>query len=279
MKRKKRMKRGIALALVLTFSTMILFQVQAAISIDTERQCSVTFELDSSYPELKELTIPVHLYQAADVNEYGEYQMREGFENLRLDTISSETTAQEWEEKAQEAAKIVEEQQIVPAASGEVYDVTAGLKPGQEDRYGDLEIDKTLISYNASLGEATFVFSIEAEKDGKIVYSDVVSVVFDGTGTKSIVIRNLPAGAKVTVTEVYSGASYERTTEESQTVEIAADSIAKTAFENEYNHQMNGGTSVVNHFAYTVPEEKSGSTRRESTWDWEQQTDSTGMQK
>ena len=160
-----------------------------------------------------------------------------------------------------------------------VYDVTAGLKPGQEDRYGDLEIDKTLISYNASLGEATFVFSIEAEKDGKIVYSDVVSVVFDGTGTKSIVIRNLPAGAKVTVTEVYSGASYERTTEESQTVEIAADSIAKTAFENEYNHQMNGGTSVVNHFAYTVPEEKSGSTRRESTWDWEQQTDSTEMQK
>ena len=331
MKRKKRMKRGIALALVLTFSTMILFQVQAAISIDTERQCSVTFELDSSYPELNELTIPVHLYQAADVNEYGEYQMREGFENLRLDTISSETTAQEWEEKAQEAAKIVEEQQIVPAASGEivngmgkidglavgmylvaaesvqspssiytftpyllslpnhyypdgqkdiwVYDVTAGLKPGQEDRYGDLEIDKTLISYNASLGEATFVFSIEAEKDGKIVYSDVVSVVFDGTGTKSIVIRNLPAGAKVTVTEVYSGASYERTTEESQTVEIAADSIAKTAFENEYNHQMNGGTSVVNHFAYTVPEEKSGSTRRESTWDWEQQTDSTEMQK
>ena len=257
--------------------------------------------------------------------------MREGFENLRLDTISSETTAQEWEEKAQEAAKIVEEQQIVPAASGEivngmgkidglavgmylvaaesvqspssiytftpyllslpnhyyqdgqkdiwVYDVTAGLKPGQEDRYGDLEIDKTLISYNASLGEATFVFSIEAEKDGKIVYSDVVSVVFDGTGTKSIMIRNLPAGAKVTVTEVYSGASYERTTEESQTVEIAADSTAKAAFENEYNHQMNGGTSVVNHFAYTEPEEKSGSPRRESTWDWEQQTDSTEMQK
>ena len=89
MKRKKRMKRGIALALVLTFSTMILFQVQAAISIDTERQCSVTFELDSSYPELKELTIPVHLYQAADVNEYGEYQMREGFEKEELSVTNS----------------------------------------------------------------------------------------------------------------------------------------------------------------------------------------------
>lgn len=331
MKRKKGRKRGTALDLVLMFSTLILFQVQAAIRIDTERQCSVTFELDSSYPELKALTIPVYLYQAADVNEYGEYQMREGFENLRLDTISSETTAQEWEEKAQEAANIVEKQQIVPAASGEivngtgrieglavgmylvsaesvqssssiytftpyllslpnnyyqdgledawVYDVTVGLKPGQEDRYGNLEIDKTLISYNASLGEATFVFSIEAEKDGKIVYSDVVSVVFDGTGTKSIMIRNLPAGAKVTVTEVYSGASYELTTEESQTVEITADSTAKAVFENEYNHQMNGGSSVVNHFEYTESEEKFDSPRREGRWDWEQQTDSTGMQK
>ncbi|MGN0399716.1 MAG: DUF5979 domain-containing protein [Blautia sp.] len=331
---RKRIKKGtaLALALVLTLSTMILSKVQAAISIDTERQCSITFELDSSYPELKELTIPVHLYQVADVNEYGEYQIPEGFESLKLSTIISEITAQEWEEKAREAMRIVEEQQIQPAASGEivngtgkiegletgmylvaaesvqsssstytftpylislpnnyyqngqedewVYDITTGLKPGQEDRYGDLIIDKTLTSYNASLGETTFVFSVEAEKEGEIVYSDVVSVVFDGTGTKSVVVKDLPAGAKVTVTEVYSGASYELTTEESQTVEIMADSTAETAFENEYNHQINGGSSVVNHFEYTEPEEPSdaSSPRREGTWDWEQQTDSTGTQ-
>lgn len=37
--------------------------------------------------------------------------------------------------------------------------------------------------------------NIEAKVNGEIVYSDVVSMVFDGTGTKSVVIKELPAGA------------------------------------------------------------------------------------
>ena len=51
----------------------------------------------------------------------------------------------------------------------------------------------------------------------------VVSLVFDGPGTKSVLVEDIPAGTVVTVTEVYSGASYELTTEASQTTTIIAE--------------------------------------------------------
>ena len=73
-------------------------------------------------------------------------------------------------------------------------------------------------------------------------------------------IEHIPAGANVTVTEVYSGASYELTTEATQHAVIAADDIAGVSFENEYDHRNNGGSSVVNRFTYN-----------EGDWDWEQQ--------
>lgn len=112
---KKKLKKGsaLALALVLTLSTVVMSKVQAAISIETDRQCSVKFELDAVYPELsgENMTIPVRMYKVADVNQYGEYQALAGFEELKLDSISSKTTAQEWEEKAKSAVKAVEENQ------------------------------------------------------------------------------------------------------------------------------------------------------------------------
>ena len=118
---KKKLKKGsaLALALVLTLSTVVMSKVQAAISIETDRQCSVKFELDAVYPELsgENMTIPVRMYKVADVNQYGEYQALAGFEDLKLDSISSKTTAQEWEEKAKSAVKAVEENQTEATAS------------------------------------------------------------------------------------------------------------------------------------------------------------------
>lgn len=117
---KKKLKKGsaLALALVLTLSTVVMSKVQAAISIETDRQCSVKFELDAVYPELsgENMTIPVRMYKVADVNQYGEYQALAGFEELKLDSISSKTTAQEWEEKAKSAVKAVEENQTEATA-------------------------------------------------------------------------------------------------------------------------------------------------------------------
>ncbi|MDE6960782.1 MAG: hypothetical protein K2P27_07970 [Lachnospiraceae bacterium] len=159
-----------------------------------------------------------------------------------------------------------------------LYDVTVGLKPSQEDRYGDLEIQKTLRSFNATLGGASFVFQVEAQKGGESVYSNVVSAVFDNAGTKTIRIeKKIPAGALVTVTEIHSGASYEVVSDPVQTQTIIADETVSVSFVNDYDERLNGGTSVVNHFyreddGSDGPDDGTGS---EGVWNWTQQVDST----
>lgn len=145
-----------------------------------------------------------------------------------------------------------------------VYDLVGsnaiGLKPEKTDRFGDLVIEKTLDVYNETIGGATFVFQVEAFKEDidtgvkKQVYSDVVSMTFKAPGTDRIVIKDLPAGAEVTVTEVYTGASYELTTDASKVVTIITNGLdgapATTAFTNTYNQEMNGGNGIVNSFIY-----------------------------
>lgn len=151
------------------------------------------------------------------------------------------------------------------------YEVTMGLKPGQEDRCGDLEIVKTLRSYNETLGGASFIFQVTAVKDGQTVYSDVCSLAFDSPGTRSVKIEGkIPVGADVTVTEVYSGAGYQVTegTPAEQHPVIEAEKTAAAEFSNEYDHRLNGGTSIVNAF-YTWMEEDG------ARWDYRQLTDST----
>lgn len=139
-----------------------------------------------------------------------------------------------------------------------IYDVEVSLKPSRENRFGDLEIIKALKAYNATLGGATCVFRIEAEKDG-IVYSDVKSIVFDAAGTKSITIaKKIPAGAVVTVTEVYSGASYKLISDPEKAQTIIADQTVSVDFTNDYDDRLNGGTSVVNHFVDTAADKPDG---------------------
>ena len=157
-----------------------------------------------------------------------------------------------------------------------------GLKPEATDLYGDLVIEKDLLTYNATVGGATFVFQVEAAKDyaavgGEVetVYSDVVSITFDAAGKKSVLIENIPAGAEVTVTEVYSGGSYEAAGENEFTTTIIADevveaegrteTVATVTFTNDYSGELNGGSGVVNHF------EENGS----GNWTWTSSPDST----
>lgn len=323
MKIARKIKKGSAvmLAFALLLSSAVISKVQAAVEIDTNQKGSVTFQLDGEFEELKELEIPVKLYQVAEVDTSGAYKALTGFEDLKLEEITSETTAAEWEEKATLASEIIDgkenaqedssctltggtgkveelslgmylvkaetvlspeyEYSFTPylisvpnnywAITGDdtwVYDVTTGLKPGQENRLGSLIIEKQLDSYNATLGPASFVFQVEGEKDYEQVYSNVVSIVFDGAGSKSVQIDELPAGATFTVTEIYSGASYTLTTAPSQTAKIIAEgeegSPVSVSFTNTYDERMNGGASIVNHFTNT-----------DGVWDWQQQTDST----
>ncbi len=135
---------------------------------------------------------------------------------------------------------------------GDREPVEAGLKPEKEDLYGNLSLEKKLTSYNETLKGASFVFEVKAVKAGRLVYSDVVSLNFDGPGSKSHVIEKIPAGAEVTVTEVYSGAGYsESTGNPVGTAVTEAGRTVQISFENEYDGHLNGGgTGVVNHFTY-----------------------------
>ena len=52
----------------------------------------------------------------------------------------------------------------------------------------------------------------------------------------------------MTITEVYSGASYEIISDPEKTQTIIADEAVSVDFTNDYDERLNGGTSVVNHF-------------------------------
>lgn len=150
------------------------------------------------------------------------------------------------------------------------YEVTGSLKPERSPRYGNLEIQKTLTSYNTSLGSVTFVFRVEGtDAEGNLVYSNVVSTTHDWAGTKAAVIKHIPAGTKVTVTEVYSGASYQLETAPAQTTTIAADEMMTVEFSNTYDDKLTPGYGVTNHFTY---EEDEG-------WQWSPLKDNSTVNK
>ena len=142
------------------------------------------------------------------------------------------------------------------------------MKPQQTQRYGDLEIVKDLTAYNTSLQGALFVFQVEGTRNGENVYSDVVTIKFNEAGKKTTLVKHLPAGTEVTVTEIYAGGSYKNTSGDTQTAPINAEgednSPVSVSFTNTYDGRLVPGTGIVNHF-----ENKDGE------WSWEQQDDNT----
>ncbi len=131
--------------------------------------------------------------------------------------------------------------------------IYVGLKPEREDRYGALVIEKKITAYSQTFQGASFVFEVKAVKDDRVVYNDLVSLTFDSYGTQRARIEDIPAGAEVTVTEVYSGAGYtpaDGISVKSAVVQVGEDEMV-VSFENEYDGTQNGGNaSVVNHFVY-----------------------------
>ncbi len=137
-----------------------------------------------------------------------------------------------------------------------IYNLTknnaVGLKPDREERKGNLVINKTLTSYNATVGGATFVFHVNVKKLDGTVTNNVYKMEFDGAGNDSFTIGDLPAGAEVTVTEAYSGASYKLVSDNDQKTTIIAQeeegNPVSVSFVNEYDGGQNGGSGVVNRF-------------------------------
>lgn len=143
-----------------------------------------------------------------------------------------------------------------------VYNLTGEngitLKPEQHARYGNLVIRKTLLHQNVTSGDkATFVFQIDIQNPDGTTESKVEALDFNAAGSDFITIENLQAGAEVTVTEVYSGASYELVSENAVKATITANddhssadaATAEVSFTNDTDGRANGGYGVVNNFA------------------------------
>lgn len=154
------------------------------------------------------------------------------------------------------------------------YNSAVGLKPEQHVRYGNLVINKELVDHNATFGNnATFVFQIDITTPDNKKETRIEELTFDAAGSHSVTIEKIPAGSHVTVTEVYSGASYELASAKSQKTDIIANPEKKSevefrpaevSFINKHNGRTNGGYGVKNNFKldengqyqYTEPAEK-----------------------
>ena len=134
-----------------------------------------------------------------------------------------------------------------------VYDLTVNLKPERAPRFGSLEIVKTFSSYETeeALREpATCVFEITAVLDGEVVYSNVESITFTAAGEESVIVDHIPAGAQVTVKEIYSGSAYDLTVPGDRIETITADQVVGVLFINTYKGEKKKGHGIKNQFVY-----------------------------
>ncbi len=148
------------------------------------------------------------------------------------------------------------------------YDTTIGLKPQADPQFGRLDITKILDNFNETLGTTTFVFRVEGSDEDGNIFSEVVSTTHESLANETVSIEKIPAGMTVTVTEIYTGASYEIVGEIAKDVKIWSDAAVREAngetidgqivqsgavsFENRYNGGNRGGYGVMNEFTNGV---------------------------
>ena len=131
-----------------------------------------------------------------------------------------------------------------------IADVSITLKFTQKQSFGSLTIFKTIDNFEGEM--ATFVFSVEAVKDGKVVFSDIATIHMGKSGTNSATLDKIPAGSTVTIKEVYKGARFDSVGSDTITIEsFLASDENEAEFENTYNKKIIGGYGIENHFTYT----------------------------
>lgn len=325
----KRLKQGstFLLAVALTFPLLTLPGAKAASAIDTDKECSIQFDIGGSSELLNDgVTVQVNLYKVASVDESGNYTVTDAFTGLDLSSVSADDldkAAATWAKRAETAQgkltdsdgkTVVKPTETVTLQNGRgyknklktglylvdtpkvittnytytftpylvslptnnyyngngasddwIYNLTdsnaVGLKPEQHVRYGDLVINKELVDHNATFGdEATFVFQIDITTRDKKKETRIEELTFSAAGKNSVTITKIPAGSEVVVNEIYSGASYQLTSDRkqiNQTVKIIATdekeagkagTAVEVSFTNEHNGRTNGGYGIRNNF-------------------------------
>ena len=119
----KRLKQGTTflLALALAFPLLTLPGARAANAIETNRKCSVAFNVSGEDNELTAdgTDIIVNLYKVADVDVSGNYTATKDFTGLNVSSVSADdkdAAASEWADRAKEAQKMLKES-VEPTAT------------------------------------------------------------------------------------------------------------------------------------------------------------------
>ena len=135
-----------------------------------------------------------------------------------------------------------------------LYEASVNMKPERETRYGSLKIVKDLLIYEDH-DPVTFIFNLDAYVGDKLYFSNVYTLTFTSACEEYVLIEDvLPVGAKVTVSEVYSGPvvkgtpHYSEIGEGTQTVTIVANDIVETRFTNTYHEWREHFGAITNHF-------------------------------
>lgn len=136
--------------------------------------------------------------------------------------------------------------------------VTVTLKSEEEAVYASLQINKTFMvpAGEVITGGNGCVFQVEAVLNGESVYSGVAEIPYAGRATGTVTVPNvIPVGAAVTVTEVYSGASFTVSGDSVKTIPSAvADQNGvpgnRASFVNTGNGASTGGEIVTNSFIH-----------------------------
>ena len=142
---------------------------------------------------------------------------------------------------------------------GEWKDAVINAKVEREPALTNISIQKNLLTYETK-DPATFVYTIDAEKNGEIVYSNVIAIHMNQAGlSEPRVVKGIPVGSTVRVKEVYTGASYDVKTADPELnddgksvrdriVKDEDGSINTFVFSNDYDHTFHGGGGIENRF-------------------------------
>lgn len=140
-------------------------------------------------------------------------------------------------------------EQTIMTSDGEwLYDLEVMLKPSQAIRFGSIEIDKTLNACHDGYA-ATFVYTVEAyDKNNVLVYSNAVPLTMTAAGTGSVQVDRIPVGARVVVTEVFTGTGYELVSEAEAETVVHPVEIGTVAFTNTIDGTSPQGGAISNEF-------------------------------
>lgn len=160
-----------------------------------------------------------------------------------------------------------------------LYTPTVTLKPEIDPRAASLTITKKLLnnwygvngsdSIDANASDwteasdsiitpknTTFVFKVVGTIGDETVYDNVVTLNYT-PANDSVTISDIPMGAHVVITEVYSGATFESWMGDTKELDIVS-ATNSVEFQNRYIDKANNGGSVTNSFEYD----------EDASWTW-----------